>query len=312
MPRPAILIAVDGPQSIDWVAAMRESLARRAAPFELRIWPETGPVEDVRYACVWKPPAGLLAGLPNLKAIVNFGAGVDALLADRSLPDVPVMRAAHPDLTRRVVGYVVMHVLRHHGRQRLYEKQQRGRVWQPHKHPSSDEVGVGIMGLGVIGAEAAAVLARLGFRIAGWSRTAKTIPDIECFHGETALDAFLARTEILVCLLPHTSLTDGILNLALFRKLKRNGAAGGAFLVNAARGKVQVDADIVAALDEGSLAEATLDVFPQEPLPASSPLWSHPGVTVTPHVAGDIAPRALRITSSSRSNASSAACRCRT
>jgi glyoxylate/hydroxypyruvate reductase A len=149
------------------------------------------------------------------------------------------------------------------------------------------------MGLGVIGGEAAAVLATLGFGVAGWSRTPKSLPGVETFHGDTGLDPFLTRTEILVCLLPSTPQTNGLLNLALFRKLKRDGAAGGAFLVNAARGKLQVDADIIAALDHGTLAAATLDVFPQEPLPASSPLWTHPKVTLTPHVAGDISPEAF-------------------
>ena len=114
---------------------------------------------------------------------------------------------------------------------------------------------------------------------------------METFHGQAGLDAFLARTEILVCLLPRTRDTEGILNLALFRKLKRDGAAGGAFLINAGRGPLQVDADIVTALDEGTLAGCTLDVFPQEPLPPESPLWTHPKVTITPHNAGDISPR---------------------
>jgi glyoxylate/hydroxypyruvate reductase A len=127
--------------------------------------------------------------------------------------------------------------------------------------------------------------------VAGWSRTAKTVSGVEIFHGSAGLGSFMARTEILVCLLPRTRDTEGILNLALFRKLKRDGAAGGAFLINAGRGLLQVDADIVAALDEGALAGATLDVFPQEPLPAQSPLWAHPKVTITPHNAGDISPR---------------------
>ena len=286
----AVLVAVNGTQADDWIALLRQHVKAR----ELRVWPDAiGDTAGIAYAFVWNPPRGLLASLPNLKAVVNIGAGVDALLADPSLPRVPIARAAHPDLTRRVVGYVVLHVLAHHNRSRLYDTQQRERVWQPHKHPSSDEVAVGIMGLGVIGSEAAAVLARLGFRVAGWSRTPKTLPGIETFHGDTGLDAFLRRTEILVCLLPSTPQTNGLLNLALFRKLKRDGAAGGAILVNAARGKLQVDADIVAALDDGTLAAATLDVFPQEPLPASSPLWAHPKLTLTPHVAGDISPEAF-------------------
>ncbi len=152
---------------------------------------------------------------------------------------------------------------------------------------------MGILGLGVLGREAAELLARIGFRMAGFSRTEKSLAGIETFHGKNGLDAFLARTEILVCLLPHTPATEGILNLALLRKLKRDGALGGAYLINAGRGMLQVDADILAALEESSLAGASLDVFPTEPLPRESPLWNHPNVIITPHNAGVSDPRAL-------------------
>jgi len=286
----AILVAIDGTQAESWIPLLKQ----RAAGRDLRLWPDAiGNKADIGTAMVWRPPHGLLASLPNLRAILNIGAGVDALLGDPTLPNVPIARAAHPDLTRRVAAYVVQHVLTFHNRSHLYDAQQRERIWKEHKHPSADEVTVGIMGLGVIGGEAAEILARLGFRIAGWSRTPKRIAGVECFHGKAQLDGFLARTEILVCLLPLTAETDGLLSLPLLRKLKRDGAAGGAFLINAARGRVQVDADIVAALEEGALAAAALDVFPVEPLPKDSPLWLHPKVTVTPHVAGDISPTAF-------------------
>jgi len=284
----AILVAVDGPQAGEWLAALRES----ATGHELRAWPdEAGNPADIAYACVWLPPRGLLAQFPNLKAVVNLGAGIDHLLADPALPAVPVARVAHPDLTMRVTEYVVLHVLMHHRRQRLYDAQQRERLWRVHDQPAAGEVAVGVMGLGAIGCAAAEALAGLGFRLAGWSRTPKQLPGVESFHGPAGLDSFLNRTEILVCLLPCTRETEGLLNLALFRKLKRDGALGGAFLVNAARGKLQVEADIVRALDEGALAGATLDVFQQEPLPPRSALWRHPKVTITPHNAGDISPR---------------------
>jgi glyoxylate/hydroxypyruvate reductase A len=284
----AILLAVDGPQSGEW----REALRPHLKTHELRVWPDAvGDAEDIAYACVWNPPHGLLAKFPNLKAIINLGAGADYLLADPALPGVPLARVAHADLTQRVTGYVVMHVLMHHLRQRLYDMQQRERLWRVHEQPAASEVAVGVMGLGAIGGSAADALARLGFRVAGWSRTAKSLPGIETFHGDAGLDAVLARTEILVCLLPRTRDTEGFLNLALFPKLKRDGAAGGAFLINAGRGRLQVDADILAALNDGTLAGATLDVFPQEPLPPDSALWTHPRVTITPHNAGDISPR---------------------
>jgi glyoxylate/hydroxypyruvate reductase A len=283
-----ILVAVSGPQTQDWPVAIRAVANGR----DVRVWPDSvGNPADIAFACVWLAPHGLLAKFPNLRAIINLGAGVDHLLADPALPAVPIARVAHPDLTQRVTEYIVLHVLLHHRRQRLYDAQQRRQLWQVHEQPVASETAVGVMGLGVIGRHACDVLARLGFQVAGWSRSAKTLPGIATYHGRAGLDPFLAGTEILVCLLPRTRDTEGILNLSLFRKLKRNGAAGGAYLINAGRGQLQIDADIIAALDEGTLAGATLDVFPQEPLPPDSPLWTHPHVTVTPHNAGDISPR---------------------
>jgi glyoxylate/hydroxypyruvate reductase A len=284
----AILVAVDGPQAGDWLDALRDSAKGR----EVLAWPVSATDSSrVAFACVWLPPRGLLARLPNLKAIINLGAGVDHLLGDPGLPAVPITRAAHADLTMRVTEYIVLHVLMHHRRQRLYDAQQRERSWRVHDQPAASEVAVGVMGLGAIGAHAASALAGLGFKVAGWSRSPKTLSGIETFHGAAGLDAFLARTEILVCLLPRTAETEGILNLTFLRKLKRDGAAGGAFLINAGRGALQVDVDILAALGEGTLAGTTLDVAQQEPLPPDSPLWSHPKVTITPHNAGDISPR---------------------
>jgi glyoxylate/hydroxypyruvate reductase A len=284
----AILVAVDSPQAGEWLTL----LSAHARGREVRAWPDAvGDAADIAYACVWLPPPGLLARFPNLRAIVNLGAGVDRLLGDPTVPHVPIARVAHTDLTMRVVEYVVLHVLMHHRRQRRYDAQQRERLWLVHDQPAAGEVAVGVMGLGAIGREAATALARLGFRVAGWSRTPKALTGIATFHDNAGLSPFLARTEILVCLLPQTPETMGLLDLALFRKLKRDGAAGGAFLVNAGRGGLQIDADILAALNEGTLAGATLDVFPHEPLPEDSLLWSHPNVTVTPHNAGDISPR---------------------
>lgn len=286
----SVLIAVDGPHADDWIEIFRAQPGGRP----VRAWPhDLGNPADVAYACVWRAPAGLLASLPNLKMIVSLAAGVDHLLCDTNLPDVPIVRAAHPDLSMRVTEYVVLHCLRYHRRQPLYDAQQRQHVWKLHPQPAASEVAVGVMGLGVIGSEAARVLARIGFQVAGWSASPKTIESVSVFHGLDGLDPFLARTEILICLLPLTEDTCGILNRALFAKLKSDGAAGGAFLINAGRGGLQIDADILAALDDGTLSGATLDVFPEEPLPPHSPLWMHPKVTITPHNAGDILPAFL-------------------
>jgi glyoxylate/hydroxypyruvate reductase len=285
----AILLAVTGLDPTLWAERLRTLAPQR----DVRLWPQLGDPTEISYACAWQAPRGLLAGLPRLKAIFSLGAGVDHVLSDPQLPDVPVVRIVDPDLTMRMTEYVVLHVLMHHRRQRRYDAQQRERIWHEHEQPPASRVAVGVMGLGVLGCDAASVLCRIGFRVAGFSRTPKRLAGVDTFHGDDGLDAFLRRTEILVCLLPATPATQGILRLELFRKLKRDGACGGAYLINAGRGVLQVDADILAALDEGSLAGATLDVFPTEPLPSESPLWTHPKVTITPHNAAVSDPDAL-------------------
>jgi glyoxylate/hydroxypyruvate reductase len=288
----AILLAITAWDPAGWDARFRALAPDR----DIRLWPDrVGDPADIAYACAWKPPPGLLAGFPGLKVIFSLGAGVDHLVGDPSLPALPLVRVVDADLTMRMSEYVALHVLMHHRRVRLYDRQQRERRWHDHHQPAASEVNVGVMGLGVLGADAAAVLARLGFRVAGWSRSPRHLPGIACYDGSDGLDAFLARTEILVCLLPHTPATEGILDLGLFRRLKRDGAQGGAVLINAGRGRLQVDAGILAALAEGSLAAATLDVFAQEPLDPASPLWTHPAVTITPHNAAESDPRAIAV-----------------
>jgi len=242
---------------------------------------------EVHYATVWKPEPGALAAFPNLRAIFNLGAGVDALMADKSLPDVPLVRVAVPDLTGRMTEYVVLHVLMHH-RQELYLRDsQRAKRWEPKYQWPASAVTVGIMGLGTLGADAADVLRRLGFRVAGWSRSPRDIAGVECFHGAAGMDAFLRKTDILVCLLPLTPETHGILNRDVFSKLNRSSPLGAPVLINAGRGGLQNEADILACLDDGTLGAASLDVFVQEPQPVDSRFWTHPKVVLTPHNAAD-------------------------
>jgi glyoxylate/hydroxypyruvate reductase len=242
---------------------------------------------EVHYAAVWKPVPGDLKAYPNLRAIFNLGAGVDALMADDSLPDVPLVRVAVPDLTGRMTEYVLLHVLMHH-RQELYLRQsQREKLWEPKFQWPASAITVGIMGLGTLGADAAEMLRRLGFRVVGWSRSPRCIEGVECFHGAAQVDTFLRQTVILVCLLPLTGETDGILNRDVFAKLNRNSPLGAPVLINAGRGGLQNEADILACLDDGTLGAASLDVFVQEPLPVESAFWSHPKVVLTPHNAAD-------------------------
>lgn len=245
---------------------------------------------DVHYAAVWKPAPGELAGFPNLRVIFNLGAGVDALMADKTLPTVPLVRVAVDDLTDRMAEYVVLHVLMHH-RQELYLREsQRMKRWAPKHQWPANATSVGIMGLGVLGANAAEVLTRVGFRVAGWSRGERKIAGVDCFHGDAGFEPFLRRTDILVCLLPLTPDTQHVLNRGVFSKLNRSSPMGAPVLINAGRGGLQDEADILACLDDGTLGAASLDVFAQEPLPADSPFWTHPRVVLTPHNAADTDP----------------------
>jgi len=246
-----------------------------------------------RYAAVWKPAPGLLARFPKLEAIFNLGAGVDALLQDASLPPVPLVRVVNDDLTKRMTEYVVLHCLMYHRQHRRFVAQQAARTWDAPDQWAAGAVRVGLLGLGELGRDAAEVLARIGFQVAGWSRSPKSLPGIQCFHGDGGLAPFLARTDILVVLMPLTPDTKGILNRKLFAGLARDGVLGKPVLINAGRGGLQVEADILAALDDGTLGGATLDVFNTEPLPADSPFWGHPLVTITPHNAADSAPAAI-------------------
>jgi glyoxylate/hydroxypyruvate reductase A len=250
-------------------------------------------VEGFRYAAVWKPAPGFLGRCKGLEVIFNLGAGIDALLQDRTLPNVPLVRIVNQDLRKRMTEYVVLHCLMHHRRQRALDDAQARCAWEASEQPAASAVRVGILGLGELGQHAAEVLYRIGFQVAGWSRARKTAPGIRSYAGLGELDEFLARTDILVALVPLTPDTQGILNRDLFQKLSRDGALGFPVLINAGRGGLQVEADIISCLDEGTLSAATLDVFDEEPLPASSPFWRHPKVTVTPHNAADSDPEAI-------------------
>jgi glyoxylate/hydroxypyruvate reductase len=273
-----------------WAAHMRKAMPRR----DVRVWPDIGNPDDVHYVAAWLPPVNVVKSLPSLKIIFSLGAGVDAILLDPSLPqDKPVVRVNDPDLTMRMSEHVVMHVLMHHRQHRRLELNQQQKNWDQFPQHAASALRVGVMGLGVLGADAARKLAIMGFPTAGWSRTRKSLDGIECFAGAGELDAFLARTDILVCLLPATAETDGILNRGLIQKLSRGGPFAAPVLINAGRGRQQVDADIIAALDAGELHGASLDVFPREPLPLDSPYWTHPKVFVSPHIAADSDPATI-------------------
>ena len=274
----AILFSSTVNSAARWQAAIGRLMPER----EFRIWPEIGDPAAIDYAIVWRPPPGLLASLPKLRLILSLGAGVDHLLRDPQLPrDVPVVRLVDPYLAAAMSEFVALAVLRLHRQDLDYLAQQHARHWAERVQKNAAERPVGILGFGTIGQEAGRMLRALGFPVAGWSRGAKATPGFATHAGADGLAALLATSEILVCLLPLTSETEGILNTRTFAQLPR-----GAGLVNAGRGGHLVEADLIPALDLGQLSGAVLDVFRDEPLPSEHPFWHHPRILVTPHVAG--------------------------
>ena len=248
---------------------------------------------SIAYAVVWKHKPNLLSKLPNLRAIFSIGAGVDHIFNDPGLPEVPIVKVVADNLTQYMTEYVVWRVLDHHRQGTLYRYQQQKKIWhEPQQRPAGD-ISVGIMGLGTLGRAAASVLLSLGFCVNGWSRTARPMAGVTTYAGDSGLIPFLNATDILVVLLPLTPTTRGIVNYGLLKELRRRNGLGGAVLINAGRGRLQKDDDIARALDDGVLKEASLDVFEVEPLPKTSPLWSHPKVYVTPHAAATSDPNHL-------------------
>jgi glyoxylate/hydroxypyruvate reductase A len=259
----------------------REALTRAIPELDFLVWPQTQRLEEIEYALVWRPPPGMLAQFPRLKAILSLGAGVDNILSDPALPrSVPLTRMVDAGLSAQMSEYALYGVLHFHRSMDRYADQQRRGEWCQLPAVPAQERSVGVMGLGVLGAGFARQAQALGFQVLGWSRTPRDLPGITVRHGAPALAEFLRTTQILVNFLPLTPQTEGILDARLFSQLPR-----GAFLINIARGAHLVDADLLRALDDGRLAGAMLDVYRQEPLPAGHPFWSHPKIVLTPHVA---------------------------
>ena len=294
--KPALLVATKGWDAETWAERLRARLPDRVILATGRDGIFHGPeaaLAAVNYVLVWKPLQETLDRLPGLRAIFSLGAGVDHVLALPRLPDVPVVRIVDADLTRRMTEYVVWQCLDHLRLGRAYRRQQREHRWRDVEPPAAREIAVGIMGLGVMGTSAAEALLGLGFGVRGWARTPRAVPGVETFAGADGLDAFLSGTDILISLLPFTPGTRHLVDLALLKKLRRTGPLGGPVFINAGRGGTHVEADVVAALSDGTLSGASLDVFEEEPLSPKSPLWDFDSVTITPHVAAVSDPVAL-------------------
>jgi len=262
-----------------------EVFAREAPHIDFRLWPDAGDGADVRFLAAWEPPPDIATRFPNLQLLFSTGAGVDQFDFAELPPQLPVVRMVEPGIVQGMVEYVTHAVLDLHRDMPAYRRQQQQREWQPLPVRTAAERRVGVLGLGSLGVAVLEKLVAFGFDCAGWSRSQHQVPGVHC-HAGPELNAFLQRTDILVCLLPLTESTRGFLNSACFAQLPR-----GAGLVHVGRGQQLVSNDLLRALDEGQLSEAVLDVTDPEPLPATHALWTHPRVRITPHIASMTQPR---------------------
>jgi glyoxylate/hydroxypyruvate reductase A len=271
-----VLFYTPSAEHAQWVAALRQALPGAV----LRDWSATGaagePAAD--YAIVWRPPSELIAQLAGVRAVFNLGAGVDAIAAPSWPHGVPLIRIEDAGMAEQMIEYVTYGVLRCYREIARYEALQRERSWLPLPRLNKRAFGVGVLGIGVLGSRVAQAIATLGFPVSGYSRQAKSLSGVRCF-SEKELPAFLGTCRVLVCMLPLTPATHGLLERNAFAALPR-----GAYVVNVARGGIVVEADLLDALDSGALSGAMLDVFVDEPLPTPHPFWRHPAITITPHI----------------------------
>jgi glyoxylate/hydroxypyruvate reductase A len=269
-----VVFCAPGIRPEPWVAALRAALQGA----EVDDWSPGGPQAD--HAVVWTPPQAFVDEQASLRAVWNLGAGVDALLRLRWRDGLPLVRLEDAGMAAQMVEYTLHALLRHYRGFEAYERDVREGRWVPRRPPRRAEWPVGVLGLGVLGTAVARAVAGLGFPVHGWSRTPRTLDGVTTHAGDAALGDFLAASRVLVVLLPLTDATRDLLDRGRLSQLQRGGV-----LINPARGALVVESDLIALLDEGHLAGATLDVFREEPLPADHPLRGHPRVALTPHIA---------------------------
>lgn len=272
----ALLYKADPARASHW----QTLFAEHAPDIEWRAWPDIGNPEEVEYLAAWQAPDDLTQLLPNLKVLFALSAGVDQLDLSRLPADLPVVRLLDPGITRGMCEYATWAVLSLHRDMLRYREQQAARRWQAHLLQPAENRRVGVMGLGTQAQQILATLAPFGFALSGWARSVHEIEGVDCFAGQAQLSAFLGQCDILLCVLPLTEQTEGILDRNLFALLPR-----GAGLINMGRGGHLVEGDLLEALESGQLGGAVLDVLQMEPAAADHPFWGHPQVVLTPHVA---------------------------
>ena len=273
----SLLLVAPNRDMSDWENALHEIDPN----IDIEIWPDVEQKNQVQFAVAWNQPKHVLDQYPNLKAVSSLGAGADHLLEDEALPEsVSICRVVSPSLVQQMKEYVLGSVLNIQRNLLKYVRQKDEGIWQVHNHPHAHEITVGIMGLGKLGQPVAKQLSDVGFEVTGWAKSQKKLENVTTFAGEQQLKDFLNQTQILVCLLPLTQETEGILELGVFKELKSP-----AWIINVARGEHLVDEDLIYALDSGILEGAWLDVFDEEPLPDKHAFWNRDNIMITPHVA---------------------------
>lgn len=272
----SVLYRSDAPRAAAWASYF----AAQAPDLDFRVWPDAGNLDEVEYLIAWQAPAEFIAVLPRLKVLFSSGAGVDHVDFSAVPEHIPIVRMVEPGIIDGMVEYVSMAVLALHRDFFDYVAMQSTGTWDPLEVPPASTRRVGVMGMGVLGQAVLERLATYGFQLRGWNRSPRRMDGVEIFAGADQLEPFLAECDILICLLPLTAATTGILDRKVFSALPR-----GASVINVARGPHLVDEDLIEALDSGHLSRAILDVTEPEPLPPEHPFWRHPRVFVTPHVA---------------------------
>jgi glyoxylate/hydroxypyruvate reductase len=265
-----------------WISALKTYQPE----LKIEVYPDFDNLLEIDAVLVWMHPLGVIEKFPNLKVIISTGAGVDHILRDPNLPpNIPIVRLVDESLTAQMSEYILLAILQFHRQFITYQIQQNQQLWQGLPPRNTAACTVGILGLGVLGLDIAEKLKLMGFSVRGWSRTPKVLDNIDCFSGKEEFNLFLNECSVLVCLLPLTPETEGILNQNTFAVLPP-----GAYLINVARGKHLVEEDLLAALTSGQLSGACLDVFQSEPLPENHPFWAHPQIIITPHIAAKTIP----------------------
>lgn len=268
----------------------RESLLKLIPDLDIRLWPDVGNPDDILYILVGRFNLNDLPELPNLRAIMPMFAGLEHLLFHPRCPSVPILRTGLPDGDKSMTEYTILHVLRHHRQMPDYLDQQSRAEWKVLDQKQPHEQRVGFMGFGQMAESPGRILSKMGFDVAAWVINERENDEIKFYIGAKSLNTFLARSDILVCLLPITNKTRGIINSKTLQRLPK-----GASFINLGRGEHIVEADLIQSLDSGHLSNATLDATIQEPLPKNSPLWNHPKITIMPHVARRVRPENVGI-----------------